>query len=199
MSLRPVADDVVILAGLVEPATLKTLDAIHLATAVMLREAIGCFVTYDRRARRGRCASAYPSSPRSKAPARVALAGPGREQEQDARVLDRADGSRLVRAELGDQAGTSAERSRRRRRRSRSRPSRPRARRARGRGAPASPRRREARSRSAVPRRRSPGPADDAARPPCRRRSRPSWTPIYRGSDEGLPRKKQCRLGLWPW
>lgn len=47
--LRPVEDDVVILAGLVEPASLKTLDAIHLATAVMLREAIGCFVTYDKR------------------------------------------------------------------------------------------------------------------------------------------------------
>lgn len=49
VSLRPVTDDVIILAGLVEPTTLKTLDAIHLATAVMLREAIGCFVTYDER------------------------------------------------------------------------------------------------------------------------------------------------------
>lgn len=49
VSLRPVTDEVVILAGLVEPVTLKTLDAIHLATAVMLREAIGCFVTYDER------------------------------------------------------------------------------------------------------------------------------------------------------
>jgi predicted nucleic acid-binding protein len=49
MYLRPIGDDVVILAGLVEPATLKSLDAIHLATAVLLREAIGCFVTYDTR------------------------------------------------------------------------------------------------------------------------------------------------------
>ena len=49
MYLRPIEDDVVILAGLVEPATLKSVDSIHLATAVLLREAIGCFVTYDTR------------------------------------------------------------------------------------------------------------------------------------------------------
>lgn len=49
VALRPITDEVVVLAGLVHPATLKTLDAIHLATAIMLREAIGCFVTYDER------------------------------------------------------------------------------------------------------------------------------------------------------
>jgi uncharacterized protein len=47
ISLRPMTDDVVLLSGLVEPAALRTLDAIHVATAVLLREAIGCFVTYD--------------------------------------------------------------------------------------------------------------------------------------------------------
>ena len=47
--LRPIESDVVIVAGLVEPPVLKSLDAIHLATAVLLREAIGCFVTYDKR------------------------------------------------------------------------------------------------------------------------------------------------------
>jgi len=47
--LRPIADEVVILSGLVEPSRLKTLDAIHLATAIMVRESVGRFVTYDSR------------------------------------------------------------------------------------------------------------------------------------------------------
>lgn len=36
-------------AATIEPRELRTLDAIHLATAVSLREALGGLVTYDRR------------------------------------------------------------------------------------------------------------------------------------------------------
>ncbi len=36
-------------AASVGPATLRTLDAIHLATAVALRSEVGAFVTYDDR------------------------------------------------------------------------------------------------------------------------------------------------------
>ena len=37
------------LATEVEPADLRTLDAIHLASALVVGEALGAFVTYDRR------------------------------------------------------------------------------------------------------------------------------------------------------
>ena len=37
------------LAAEVEPADLRTLDAIHLASALVLGETLGAFVTYDRR------------------------------------------------------------------------------------------------------------------------------------------------------
>lgn len=37
------------LAADVEPADLRTLDAIHLASALILSEGLGAFVTYDRR------------------------------------------------------------------------------------------------------------------------------------------------------
>jgi uncharacterized protein len=39
---------VLILAGLVDPPALRSLDSVHLATAVAIREAIGCFITYDK-------------------------------------------------------------------------------------------------------------------------------------------------------
>jgi predicted nucleic acid-binding protein len=42
-------DDVLARAGRVEPAALRSLDAIHLATALVLGEDLGVFVTYDER------------------------------------------------------------------------------------------------------------------------------------------------------
>ncbi len=44
-----ISDAVVTAAGELEPAILRTLDAIHLATALSAREAIVGMVTYDRR------------------------------------------------------------------------------------------------------------------------------------------------------
>jgi predicted nucleic acid-binding protein len=38
-----------ILAQTVQPATVRSLDAIHLATALRLRPQLTCFVTYDKR------------------------------------------------------------------------------------------------------------------------------------------------------
>ena len=73
---------------------------------------------------------------RPSALARVALAGPGGEQQQQARVLGRADLAALVGVELRQQSRPAADRSPPARR-SRSRPRRPAARRARGPGAPA--------------------------------------------------------------
>ena len=66
----------------------------------------------------------------------VAPAGPGGEEEQQARVLGRADLVAFVGVEVGEQAGAAADRARRRR--PRSLPTRPAARRARGPDAPAS-------------------------------------------------------------
>lgn len=37
------------LAATLEPATVRTLDAIHVATALSIADALGSFVTYDRR------------------------------------------------------------------------------------------------------------------------------------------------------
>ncbi len=42
-------DAVIALAGRVPPPTLRSLDAIHLATALMLVPEVGSFVTYDSR------------------------------------------------------------------------------------------------------------------------------------------------------
>jgi predicted nucleic acid-binding protein len=56
-------------AGLVEPATLRTLDAIHLASAETLGADLEAFVTYDERlataARAARLPVASPSGPGS--------------------------------------------------------------------------------------------------------------------------------------
>ena len=40
-------------AATIEPSTLRNLDAIHLATALAVREDLGAVVTYDRRLRAG--------------------------------------------------------------------------------------------------------------------------------------------------
>lgn len=49
LTVHRIGADVVTLAAVVDPPTLGSLDAIHLATALILREAIGVFVSYDRR------------------------------------------------------------------------------------------------------------------------------------------------------
>jgi predicted nucleic acid-binding protein len=45
----PVDDRVAEVAATLEPARLRTLDAVHLASALVLGESIGVLVTYDRR------------------------------------------------------------------------------------------------------------------------------------------------------
>lgn len=49
LALIPVDDDVLAATAGIEPAGLRTLDAIHLATAVSLADDLGALVTYDRR------------------------------------------------------------------------------------------------------------------------------------------------------
>jgi uncharacterized protein len=49
MSLLPLDDAVLDAATSVDPAQLRSLDALHLATALSVRDDIGAFVTYDRR------------------------------------------------------------------------------------------------------------------------------------------------------
>jgi len=44
-----VSEEILADAGLLEPATLRSLDAIHLATASLFGETLGGLVTYDRR------------------------------------------------------------------------------------------------------------------------------------------------------
>ncbi len=48
LNLHAIDDRVVAVARLVDPPSLRSLDAIHLATALILREAIGAFISYDR-------------------------------------------------------------------------------------------------------------------------------------------------------
>jgi predicted nucleic acid-binding protein len=49
IALLPLDDETVERACALEPSALRTLDAIHLATALSIREALGGMVTYDRR------------------------------------------------------------------------------------------------------------------------------------------------------
>lgn len=49
MSLLRLGDEVLTEAASIDPATLRSLDAVHLATALSIREEIGVFVTYDQR------------------------------------------------------------------------------------------------------------------------------------------------------
>lgn len=52
LDLVPLADDVRALAATASPPELRTLDAIHLASAMTLHDAINLFVTYDDRLER---------------------------------------------------------------------------------------------------------------------------------------------------
>jgi len=49
VSLLPLDDAVLDLATSLLPPTLRTLDALHLATALSVREELGAFFTYDER------------------------------------------------------------------------------------------------------------------------------------------------------
>lgn len=49
LALVSVTDDLLEQAASVRPASLRTLDAIHVATAVALRETLGAVITYDDR------------------------------------------------------------------------------------------------------------------------------------------------------
>lgn len=47
--LLPLSDDLLDLASSIDPAQLRSLDALHLATALSIRDDVGAFVTYDER------------------------------------------------------------------------------------------------------------------------------------------------------
>lgn len=49
VSLLPLDDPILDKATELEPAGLRSLDALHLATALSIREELGVFVTYDER------------------------------------------------------------------------------------------------------------------------------------------------------
>lgn len=49
VSLLPLDDAVLTEAASIEPAMLRSLDAVHLATALSIRGEIGVFITYDER------------------------------------------------------------------------------------------------------------------------------------------------------
>jgi predicted nucleic acid-binding protein len=51
LSLLPLDDAVLDEAAGIPPAGLRSLDALHLATALSIRDEIGVFVTYDKRLR----------------------------------------------------------------------------------------------------------------------------------------------------
>lgn len=49
VALLPLDDTVLAEAASVDPAELRSLDALHLATALSVRDEIGVFITYDQR------------------------------------------------------------------------------------------------------------------------------------------------------
>lgn len=49
MALLPLDDAVLVEAASIEPSKLRSLDAMHLATALSVREEIGVLITYDGR------------------------------------------------------------------------------------------------------------------------------------------------------
>lgn len=49
VALLPLDDTVLDVATSLSPAGMKTLDALHLATALTVRDEIGAFFTYDQR------------------------------------------------------------------------------------------------------------------------------------------------------
>jgi predicted nucleic acid-binding protein len=49
MALLPLDDAVLAEAASIDPAVLRSLDALHLATALSIQDEIGAFITYDQR------------------------------------------------------------------------------------------------------------------------------------------------------
>jgi predicted nucleic acid-binding protein len=49
VALLPLDDAVLDEAASIDPAELRSLDALHLATALSIRDEIGAFITYDER------------------------------------------------------------------------------------------------------------------------------------------------------
>lgn len=49
VALLPLDDSVLAEAASIDPTTLRSLDALHLATALSVREELGVFITYDQR------------------------------------------------------------------------------------------------------------------------------------------------------
>jgi uncharacterized protein len=49
VALLPLSDSILDQATTIDPAGLRSLDAIHLATALSVRDDIGAFFTYDKR------------------------------------------------------------------------------------------------------------------------------------------------------
>jgi predicted nucleic acid-binding protein len=47
--LVSISDEILVAAAHLEPPTLRSLDAIHLATALRLGDALAAFVSYDER------------------------------------------------------------------------------------------------------------------------------------------------------
>jgi uncharacterized protein len=49
ISLLPLEDAILSMAAAIDPVMLRSLDAVHLATALSIRDEIGVFITYDHR------------------------------------------------------------------------------------------------------------------------------------------------------
>lgn len=49
VSLLPLEDAILTEAASIEPVKLRSLDAVHLATALSIQDEIGVFITYDQR------------------------------------------------------------------------------------------------------------------------------------------------------
>jgi uncharacterized protein len=62
MALLPIDDAVLAEASSLAPVGLRSLDALHLATALSLRDEIGAFVTYDQRLEAAALEQGLPTS-----------------------------------------------------------------------------------------------------------------------------------------
>jgi uncharacterized protein len=63
VSLMPLDDFVLDMATTLLPPTLRTLDALHIATALTIREEVGAFFTYDSRLREAAAEQGLPIFP----------------------------------------------------------------------------------------------------------------------------------------
>lgn len=63
ISLLPLHDAVLDVATSLSPTTLRTLDALHLATAITVRDELGAFFTYDRRLAESAVEHGLPAMP----------------------------------------------------------------------------------------------------------------------------------------